>query len=221
VNGLAADGGVAVSGAARRWSAERPAFSLVLAILGSVIAVLGLFVLDWADGVDFLALRHTIAADGDQYAVLTQVYARALYLPLLLAAVVTGLCATAEPALARTLNSLAGLLLGGWLVGALIWAMTGAVGTDETRRHALGFLVLVALVGVGCLLLAGGALFDTRAVFARILAALVAVLAVVLHVYLIEDVYSSPSLGAWSAVIGFGLLAVAPAVPYRRIEHTR
>lgn len=210
-----------MSGAARSWTAERPAFSVALAVLGSLIAALGLFVLDWTDGVDFLSLRHTIAAAGDDYSVVTQVYARALYLPLFLAAALTGLCAAAEPALVRTVNSVAGVLLGGWLVGVLIWVMTGAVGTDQTRRDALVALVVLALVGVGCLLLGGGALFDTRAVFTRALAAVVAVLAVVLHVYAIEDVYSSPSLGAWAAVVGFGLLALSPAVPYRRIEHAR
>jgi hypothetical protein len=201
------------------WTVERPSFGLLLALLGSVVAALGLLVLEWEDGVDFLALRHTIAGAGDQYGVLTQVYARALFLPLLLAAVITGLCATAGRAIARVGSGVAGLLIGGWLVGVLIWVETGAVGTDETRKDALPFLVFVALVGVGCLLLGGGAFFDTRAVLARSLAAAVAGLAVVLHVYVIEDVYSSPTLGAWVAVVGFGLLVVAPALPYRRIEH--
>ena len=205
--------------ATRNWTAERPPFGLALAILGSIIAALGLLVIEWDAGVDFLALRHTIADAGDEYGVLTQVYARALFLPLLLAAIVTGLCATADRVAARIGSSVAGVLIGGWLVGVLIWVETGAVGTDKTRRDALALLVLVALVGVGCLLLGGGALFDTTAVLARCLAALVAVVALVLHVYVIEDVFSSPTRGAWVAVVGFGLLAVAPAVPYRRIEH--
>jgi hypothetical protein len=190
----------------------------VLAVLGAVVAALGLFVLDWADGAGFLDVRHAIASGGDDYHVLTQVYARALYLPLLVAAIVTGLCATSEQAVARIGSCAAGVAIGGWLIGALIWVETGAVGTDRTRRDALVLLVVVALVGVGCLVLGGGALFDTRSVFARGLAALTAALAVVLHVYLIEDVYDSPSLGAWFAVIGFGILVVAPALPYRRIE---
>ena len=205
----------------RSWTAERPAYALALAVLGSLVAALGLFVLEWADGVDFLALRQDVSSGGDHYSVVSQVYTRGLYLPLFLAAVVTGLCATAEHAVARVLSCAAGVVVGGWLVGALIWVETGAVGTDATRRHALPILVVVALVGVGCLVLGGGALFDTRAVLTRSLAALVAGLAVVLHVYLIEDVYDSPSVGAWSAVVGFALLVAAPAVPYRRIEHTR
>lgn len=208
-----------MSRAGRKWTAtERPVYALVLAVLGSVIAAAGLFVLDWSDGVDFLALRHTVADGGDQYGVLSQVYVRSLYLPLFFAAVVTAVCATAERAIARTFSCIAGVVIGGWLVVALIWVETGAVGTDESRKNALALLVIVALVGVGCLLLGGGALFDTRAVFARSLAAVVAALAIVLHVYLIEDVYGSPSFGAWAAVVGFALLVVAVAVPYRRIE---
>ena len=207
--------------ATRTWTVERPSFGLALAVLGSIVAALGLLVIEWEDGVDFLALRHTIAGAGDRYSVLTQVYARELYLPLLAAAVVAGLCATAEHAAARIGSAVAGLVLGGWLVGLLIWVESGAVGTDATRRSALAMLVFVALVGVGCLVLGGAALIDTHAGFARILAGLAAALALVLHVYVIEDVYSSPTLGAWFAVIGFGLLVVAPAVPYRRIERAR
>jgi hypothetical protein len=213
--------GPPVQAATRDWTAERPAYVLAIAVLGSLVAALGLFVIEWADGVDFLALRHDINSGGDQYSVISQVYARVLYLPVFLAAVITGLCATAQPAIARALSCAAGVVVGGWLIGVLIWVETGAVGTDATRRHALPVLVVVALVGVGCLVLGGGALFDTRAVLTRSLAALVAGVAVVLHVYLIEDVFDSPSLGAWFAVIGFGLLVAAPAVPYRRIEHTR
>ena len=204
--------------ATREWTAERPPYSLAVAVLGAIVAALGLFVLDWEEGVDFLDVRRAIIGGGDQYNVLTQVYARALYLPLLVAAVVAGLCATGERAAARIGSCVAGVAVGGWLIGALIWVETGAVGTDSTRRDALALLVVVALVGVGCLVLGGGALFDSRAIFARGLAALTAGLAVVLHVYLIEDVYDSPSLGAWAAVVGFGLLVVAPALPYRRIE---
>lgn len=204
--------------ATREWTAERPPYSLAVTVLGAIVAALGLFVLDWEDGVDFLDVRRTIASGGDHYNVLTQVYARSLYLPLLVAAIVAGLCATAELAVTRIGSCVAGVAVGGWLVGALIWVETGAVGTDSTRRDALALLVVVALVGVGCLVLGGGALFDTRSIFARALAAVTAALAVVLHVYLIEDVYDSPSLGAWSAVVGFGLLVVAPALPYRRIE---
>jgi hypothetical protein len=207
-----------VPAATREWTAERAPYSLAVTVLGAIVAALGLFVLDWDDGVDFLDVRHTIASSGDHYNVLTQVYARSLYLPLLVAAIVAGLCATAQPAVTRIGSCVAGVAVGGWLVGALIWVETGAVGTDSTRRDALALLVVVALVGVGCLVLGGGALFDTRAIFARALAAVTAALAVVLHVYLIEDVYDSPSLGAWSAVVGFGLLVVAPALPYRRIE---
>jgi hypothetical protein len=197
---------------------ERPFYGVALAVLGSIVAALGLLVIEWEDGVDFLALRHTIADGGDQYGVVSQVYARSLYLPLLLAAILSALCATAEYAAARIGSGVAGLAIGGWLIGDLIWVEAGAVGTDATRRHALAVLVVMALVGVGCLLLGGAAVFDTRAVFARSLAAVIGALGVVLQVYVIEDVYDSPSLGAWLPVIGFGLLILAAALPYRRIE---
>jgi hypothetical protein len=207
-----------VAAAPREWTVERPFYGVALAVLGSLVAALGLLVIEWEDGVDFLALRHAIADGGDQYSVVSQVYARSLFLPLLLAAIVAALCATAEHAVARVGSGVAGLAIGGWLIGDLIWVETGAVGTDATRRHALAVLVVIALVGVGCLVLGAAAVFDTHAIYARTLAALVAALAIVVHIYVIEDVYDSPSLGAWLAVIGFGLLVLAPAVPYRRIE---
>lgn len=205
----------------RPWTVERPSFGLALSVLGAVIAALGLFVLQWDADADWFAVRRVVDYNSDQYSVISQIYSRVLYLPMFLAVLGTGLSATAGRAVARIGSALAGLVIGGWLIGVLIWAETGAVGTDDSRRHALPMLVVMALVGVGCLLLAGGALIDDRAALARALAAVVAGLGVVVHVYVIEDVLSGPSLGAWAPAVGYALMAAAPAVPYRRIERAR
>jgi hypothetical protein len=209
-----------VPAATRSWTAERPSFGLALAVLGALIAAMGLFVLEWDADTDWFALRHTLDAGGDQYSVVSQVYSRVLFLPVLLAVLVTGLCATAGRTIARVGSATAGIVFGGWLIGVLIWVETGSVGTDDSRQHALSVLVVVALVGVGCMVLGAGALFDDTAVLARSLAAVVAVLAVILHVYVIEDVLSDPAVGAWATAVGYALLAIAPALPYRRIERT-
>lgn len=192
-----------------------------IAVIGAVLTVLGYVLFDWAAGVSFGDVRHAASADGTTAGVVTQVYARAVFLPLLIAAVLTALCAPGVHVVWRVINGMAGILAGLGLVAALIWVVTGAVGTDETRRSALPALAVIALVGVGIAVLGAAALFDTRAVFARSLAAVVAVLAVVLHVYTVEDVVDSPTVGAWISAVGYALLVVAVAVPYRRITHAR
>lgn len=207
--------------ATRSWTAERTPFALVLAVVGSALAVLGLFVLDWNAGENWLDVRRMVAQSGDTYSVVSQVYSHVLYLPMLLAAIVTGLCATAERAVARIGSAIAGIGIGGWLVGVFIWVETGGLGSDTGRRDALALLVFLALVGVACLLLGAGALFDTTSTLARVLASVVGGLAVLLHVYFVEDVLNDQSVGAWAAVAGYALLVIAPALPYRRITHTR
>lgn len=204
--------------ATRSWTAERPSYGLALAVLGLVIAAFGLFVLEWDVDADWFAVRHVIDRGNGGYSVVSQVYSRALYLPVFLAVVVTGLSATAGRLLARIGSAVAGIAIGGWLIGVLIWVETGAVGTDSSRGDALPALVVMALVGVACLLLGGSAVFDDTALIARCLAAVVAGLAVVLHIYVIEDVVRSPGVAAWSTAVGYLLLTLAPALPYRRIE---
>jgi hypothetical protein len=203
---------------ARSWTVERPSFGLGIALLGSVVVAAGLFALDWDVNADWFAVRRVIGYSGDQDSVVSQVYSRVLYLPVFLAAVLSGLSATAGRAIARVGSAVAGIAIGGWLIGVFIWVEVGAVGTSAGRHDALPALVVFALVGVGCLLLGGGAFVDDSAVLARVLAAVVAIVAVVIHVYVIEDVLTDQSAGAWAPAVGYTLLALAPVLPYRRIE---
>lgn len=207
--------------ATRSWTAERSGFGLAVAVVGAVLAVLGLFVLDWAAGQNWLDVRRMVGQHGDAYSVLSQVYSRALDLPILVAAIVTAMCATAERAVARAGSAVAGIGIGAWLLGVFIWVEAGGVGSDAGRRDALVPLVVIALVGVACGLLGAAALFDTTSTLARILALAVAALAIVLHIYFVEDVLSNQALGTWTAVAGYALLVIAPALPYRRITHAR
>lgn len=208
-----------MSAAPRNWTVERPSFGLVLALLGTAIAALGLFVLEWDVDADWFAVRRqVIGYDSDHHSVVSLAYSRVLYLPVFLAAVVTGLSATAGRLAARIGSAVAGVAVGGWLIGVLIWVETGAVGSGPGRHDALPALAVLALVGVGCLLLGVGALFDDSALLARILAVVVAVLALVLNVYVMYDVLIEPSAGSWAPAVGYALLALAPALPYRRIE---
>lgn len=207
--------------ATRNWTAERSPLGLAVAVAGSVLAILGMFVLDWASGVNGLDVRRMVGQSGDTYSVVSQLYIRSLYLPLLVGAVATGLCATAERTVARIGSAVAGIGLGAWLLGVFIWVETGGIGSDAGRRDALVPLVFIALVGVACALLGAAALFDGTSTLARVLALVVAALAVVLHVYFVEDVLASQSVGVWAAVAGYALLVVAPLLPYRRINHAR
>ncbi|MDT4915822.1 MAG: hypothetical protein QOH89_522 [Pseudonocardiales bacterium] len=209
-----------MSSVMRTWTAERPSFGLGIALLGSAIVALGLFGLEWDVHADWFAVRHVIGYSGDANSVLSQAYSRVLYLPIFVCALVSAFSATAGRLIARVGSALAGVALGGWLIGVFIWVETGAVGTGSSRHDALPAFVVITIVGVGCLVLGAGALFDDTAVLARSLAAAAAVLAVVVHVYVIEDVLAEPSIGAWAPAVGYALLALAPALPYRRIERT-
>jgi hypothetical protein len=210
-----------VPAATRSWTAERSPVGLAVAVAGAVLAVLGMFVLDWDAGANWLDVRRAVGQNSDAYSVLSQVYSRVLYLPLLVGAVAAGLCATAERTVARIGSAAAGIGLGTFLVGVFIWVETGAVGTDATRRDALLPLVLIALVGVACAVLGAGAAFDTTSTLARVLALVVAGLAVLLDVYIVADVLDTQRFGAWVAVAGYGLLVIAPVLPYRRVTHAR
>src|SRR5919197_1587479 len=203
------------------WRVERPPIALVIAVVGAVLAVFGYVFFDWAAGTSFADVPHAASADGTNAGVVTQVYTRAVFLPVLVAAVLATLCAPVGHAIWRVVTGAAGILVGAGLMAALIWVVAGAVGTDETRRNALPALAVMALAGVGIAVLGACALFDTRAVFARSLAAAVAALGVVLHVYVVEDVIDNPDFGAWAGAVGYALLVVAVAVPYRRITHAR
>ncbi|HZC73971.1 MAG TPA: hypothetical protein VE442_25010 [Jatrophihabitans sp.] len=203
------------------WTVERPPLALVLATVGAVATVLGYVLFDWAAGTSFADVRHAASADGTTASVVTQAYTRAMFLPLLVVAVLTAFCAPAGHAVSRVVAGGAGILMGLGLIATLIWVYSGAVGTQDTRRSALPPLALLALAGVGIAVLGAAALFDTRAVFARSLAAAIAGLAVILHVYAVADAVDSPAGGAWVAAAGYVLLAVAVAVPYRRITHVR
>ena len=205
--------------ATRSWTAERTPFALAVAVVGSIVAVLGLLVLDWDTGDNWLDVRRMVGQNPHAYSVVSQVYSRVLDLPMLVAAIAAGACATAERVAARIGSAVAGIGIGGLLLGVFIWAETGGVGTDAGRRHALVLLVVIALVGVACALLGAGALLDTTSTLARVLALVIAGLAVLLHVYVAEDVLNDQGLGVWVAVAGYALLVIAPLLPYHRIEH--
>jgi hypothetical protein len=206
----------------RDWSVERPSFGLAVAVLAVVLAALGFLVLDWTAGAGFPDVRRSVRLDPDRYGVVTQVYVRLLYLPLLVATIATGLFASVGRRVARIATGAAGVLGGIGLVAVVIWVESGGVGTDDSRHDALALLVVMALAGVASVICGVGAWFEDRAVLARGLAATLAALAVILHVYVVEDLFAGspePAFGAWAAALGFALLAIAPAVPYRRIEH--
>lgn len=206
----------------RDWTVERPAYALLLAIAGSTFVAVGYLVFDWAAGADFGAVRRAVGSEGDSFNVATQLYVRAAYLPLLVAAVVVGLLATVDRVAARIAIGAAGLLGGAALVAAVVWAELGGLGSADARKQALPALALTALAGVACFTAGIGAVFDRRSVYARSLAAGLAGAAVVLHTYAAVDLFDSVGdvgLGVWAVGIGYLLLVVAPALPYRRISH--
>lgn len=207
----------------RGWSAERPSYGLATAVLGAIVALLGYFVFDWAPGLSFTDIRDTVRVNGGQYNVVSVAYFRLVYLPLLLDVLITGLLSAVGRALARFVVALAGLLGGLGLVGVVIWIESGGVGTSASRSDALPLLATMVAVGVVAAGLGVGAWFDDSASLARGLAATLAGLAVVLHVAVVADLFGDgrdAAVGAWLPAIGFGLLAIAPVLPYRRILHT-
>jgi hypothetical protein len=109
------------------------------------------------------------------------------------------------------------------LVGVVIWIESGGVGTNASRGDALPLLATMVAVGVIAAGLGVGAYFDDSASLARGLAATLAGLAVVLHTFVVADLFDhgpDATIGAWLPAIGFGLLAIAPVLPYRRILHS-
>jgi hypothetical protein len=208
---------------AQDWTVERPPYAVALVVAGSLAAVLSYFVLDWATGIDFTGVGRTArATGGGGYSVITQAYARALYLPLLATAFVAALFCAADRATARLITALAGVCAAGALIAVLIWVETGGVGTSDSRRSALPLLVVLAAGGVAALVLGLGASVDRSAVFGRALAATLAAVALVLHVDVVLDIFGGASgagLGAWLGAAGLLVLVMAPVLPYPRVIH--
>lgn len=203
----------------RGWSAERPSFGLLTAALGAVLVVLGFTLFDWAADLSFADLRRA----SSEFDVVTQAYLKFVYLPLLVVVLVSGLLTAVGRTLARIAVALAGVIGGVGLVGVVIWIEGGGAGTDQSRGDALPVLTVMVAVGIVAAALGVGAYFDDSAMLARGLAGTLAGLAVVLHVYVVTDVFdgtSGSAFGAWAPAIGYGLLTVAPVLPYRRILHT-
>jgi len=206
----------------RGWSVERPSYGLATAVLGALIALLGYFVFDWSADLSFADVRDTVRVNGGEFSVVTVAYFRLVYLPLLLDVLITGLLAAVGRALARFVVAAAGVLGGLGLVGVVIWVESGGVGTSTSRGDALPLLATMVAVGVITAGLGVGAYFDDSASLARGLAATLAGLAVVLHVSVVADLFNhgpDAAIGAWLPAIGYGLLAIAPVLPYRRILH--
>jgi hypothetical protein len=200
------------------WTVERPGYGLAIAIIGAVLAVVGGLVLDWAAGAGLADIRQVARQSDTPYSVITQLYVRVLYLPLLSAVIVTGLLAAVGHVVARAAIGVAGVLIGLGLVAAVVWVELGNLGSTSGRRDALPLLLLVAAVGVASILLGGGAVFEESALQARTLAATLAGLALILQLSALSDV-GDTVLGAWCAVVGFALLVIAPVIPHRRIMH--
>lgn len=198
---------------------ERPGYALAIAIVGAVLAVVGGLVLDWTAGAGVAEIRQLARQDGTTLSVVSQLYARVLYLPLLLATIAATLLVAVGRAAARAAIAVVGVLSGFGLLAAVAWVELGNLGTDSARRSALPLLLLIAAVGVVSVVLGGGAVFDETALRARALAASLAGLALVLHLYVVSDV-GDAEFGGWCAAAGFGLLMIAAVVPYRRIIHT-
>lgn len=202
------------------WSAERPSYGLAVAIVGAVLALLGFTVFDWAPDYSFASLRSAVHRDAVDASVVSQGYLRAIAVPLLLDVVVTGLLVSVGRRVARVTVALAGVLGGVGLVAAVVWIESGAIGSAHTRGDAVPVLAVMVAVGIVVAALGAGAYFDESATFSRWLAAVLAGLAVVLHAYVVSDVLSGDAAaGAWLPAAGYAALAVAPALPYRRIVH--
>jgi hypothetical protein len=205
------------------WSVERPSWGLAVAVLGALLAVFGFTAIDWASGISFEDTRRAVDLDSNGFNVVTQAYMKVIYLPLLIVTVLTGLLAPVGRMVARVAIALGGVLGGVGLVAVVIWIESGGVGTGASRGDALPVLVVMVAVGVVSAALGVGAFFEGTAVLARGLAATLAGLAVILHVFVVEDVFSGSAdsaLGPWACAIGYTLLAIAPVLPYRRILHT-
>ena len=207
----------------RGWSVERPSYGLVTAVVGAIVALLGYFVFDWSADLSFADVRDSVRVDSGDFNVVSVAYFRLVYLPLLVDVLLTGLLVVAGRRLARFTVAAAGVLGGLGLIGVVIWIESGGVGTDSSRGDALPLLATMVAVGIIAAALGVGAYFDDSAGLARGLAATLAGLAVVLHSFVVADLFDhgpDAALGAWLPAIGYGLLAIAPVLPYRRILHT-
>lgn len=207
----------------RGWSAERPSLGLALAVLGALVALLGYYVFDWSADLSFADVRDSVRVDTGDYNVVSVAYFRLVYLPLLVDVLVTGLLVAVGRRLARFTVAAAGVLGGVGLVAVVIWIESGGVGTNASRGDALPLLATMVAVGIIAAALGVGAYFDDSAGLARGLAATLAGLAVVLHAFVVADLFDhgpDAAVGAWLPAIGYGLLAIAPVLPYRRILHT-
>lgn len=210
-------------GPVRGWSAERPSYGLAMALLGALVALLGYFVFDWAPDLSFAEVRDTVRVDSGDFNVVSVAYLRLVYLPLLVDVLLTGLLVAVGRRFAQLTVAAAGVLGGLGLVGVVIWIESGGVGTSGSRGDALPLLVAMVAVGIIAAALGVGAYFDDSASLARGLAATLAGLAVVLHAFVVADLFGDgpdAAVGAWLPAIGYGLLAIAPVLPYRRILHT-
>jgi hypothetical protein len=200
-------------------AADRPSYGVGVAAVGAVLAILGIFVLDWAKNASFFDARNAVDDHSSSFAIITQVYMLALWLPLLIVTVAVGLCATLGPVAARIGTAVAGVLGGVGLVGLVLWVESGDVGTDSSRHDALPLLVLLGIGGILSLGLGIGSFFDKRAYLARGLALVLAVVAAIIQLFVVNDLFqgdSSASFGAWAPALGYALLAVACVLPYRR-----
>ena len=207
----------------RGWSAERPSYGLATALLGAVVALFGYFVFDWSADLSFADVRDTVRVDSGDFSVVSVAYFRLVYLPLLVDVLLTGLLVAVGRRLARFTVAAAGVLGGLGLVAVVIWIESGAVGTKGSRGDALPVLATMVAVGIIAAALGVGAYFDDSAGLARGLAATLAGLAVVLHCFVVADLFGhgpDAAIGAWLPAVGYGLLAIAPVLPYRRILHT-
>jgi hypothetical protein len=204
------------------WSVERPSIGVVIAAVGAVLVLLGFFALNWAPNNDFFDIRRAVDATSGQFTVVTQLYTKVMFAPLLLITIVVGILASVGRRSARAVTAAAGLLGGIALIGAVVWVERGGIGTDASRHEAVPALVLMVAGGVLSAALGAGVLFERRATLARGLAVGLAGVAAVLHLYVVADLFQGsidPSFGAWVSAIGYALLAAAPVVPYRRVLH--
>jgi len=210
-------------GAVRGWSVERPSYGLATALLGAIIALLGYFVFDWSADLSFTDVRDTVRVDTGDFNVVSVAYFRLVYLPLLIDVLLTGLLVAVGRRPARFTVAAAGVFGGLGLIGVVIWIESGGVGTSVSRGDALPLLATMVAAGIIAAALGVGAYFDDTASLARGLAATLAGLAVVLHAFVVADLFNhgpDAAIGAWLPAIGYGLLAIAPVLPYRRILHT-
>lgn len=216
-------GAATLRGAVRGTSVERPSYGLATAVVGAIVALLGYFVFDWSADLSFTDVRDTVRVETGDFNVVSVAYFRLLYLPLLVDVLLTGLLVSVGRRPARFTVAAAGVLGGLGLIGVVIWVESGGVGTNASRGDALPLLVTMVAVGIIAAALGVGAYFDDSASLARGLAATLAGLAVVLHAFVVADLFDhgpDAAIGAWLPAIGYALLAIAPVLPYRRILHT-